>query len=84
MVAAVREVAPTVPIGCFVMIAVGTGPEVDTVRAAMGDGLYAEFAGEPGRVAEHLHTLAELGIDRVQLTDLVPDSWARLAPALLA
>ena len=80
MVDQVRAVAPTVPIGAFAMIAVGDGPEVDRVRTMLGGGLYSEFVGEPARVLENLRSLGELGIDRVQLTDLVTGSWLRLAP----
>lgn len=80
MIDQVRAVAPTVPIGVFVMIAVGDGPEVDRVRTMLGDGLYSQFVGEPGRVLENLRSLGELGIDHVQLTELVKGSALRLAP----
>ena len=80
MIEQVRQVAPTVPIGAFAMIAVGDEPEVDRVRTMLGDGLYSRFVGEPARVLENLRDLGELGIDRVQLTDLVKGSSLRLAP----
>jgi alkanesulfonate monooxygenase SsuD/methylene tetrahydromethanopterin reductase-like flavin-dependent oxidoreductase (luciferase family) len=80
MIDQVREVAPSVPIGVFAMIAIGDGPEVDRVRTMLGDGLYSQFVGEPARVLDNLRSLAELGIDRVQLTDLVKGSSLRLAP----
>ena len=80
MIDQVRAVAPTVPIGAFAMIAVGDGPEVERVRAVLGDGLYSEFVGEPARVLDNLRSLGDLGIDRVQLTDLVSGSSLRLAP----
>lgn len=82
MVEQVRSVAPSVPLGAFAMIAVGDEPEVDRVRTMLGDGLYSQFVGEPGRVLENLRSLGELGIDRVQLTDLVKGSSLRLVPGL--
>ena len=78
MVDQVREVAPTVPIGMFAMVSVGEGPEIDDVRSSLGDGLYSQFVGEPERVLHHLRSLADLGIDRVQLTDMVKGSSLRL------
>jgi alkanesulfonate monooxygenase SsuD/methylene tetrahydromethanopterin reductase-like flavin-dependent oxidoreductase (luciferase family) len=80
MVDQVREVAPAVPIGAFAMIAVGDGPQVDRVRAMLGSGLYSQFVGEPARVLDNLRSLGELGIDRVQLTDLTEGSSLRLTP----
>ena len=80
MIDQVREAAPAVPIGVFAMIAVGDGPEVDRVRMMLGEGLYSQFVGEPTRVLDNLRSLGTLGIDRVQLTDLVEGSSLRLAP----
>jgi alkanesulfonate monooxygenase SsuD/methylene tetrahydromethanopterin reductase-like flavin-dependent oxidoreductase (luciferase family) len=78
MIDQVRAVAPTTPIGVFTMIAVGSPGETDSIRESLGDGLYADFAGEPARVLENLRSLAELGIDRVQLSERLPGSIARL------
>jgi alkanesulfonate monooxygenase SsuD/methylene tetrahydromethanopterin reductase-like flavin-dependent oxidoreductase (luciferase family) len=78
MVAAVRDVAPDVSIGALVMVAVGSDDEVAGIRAALGDGVYADFVGERGRVLDNLRGLEELGIDRVQLTERVPGSIGRL------
>ncbi len=83
MVEAVREAAPAVPVGMLAFVAVGDGPEVRAQRDAMGDGLLAGFAGEPAAVAEALLALSELGVDRVQVTEVVKGSVERLAPALL-
>ena len=78
-----REAAPAVPVGMLAFVAVGDGPEVRAQRDAMGDGLLAGFAGEPAAVAEALLALSELGVDRVQVTEVVKGSVERLAPALL-
>jgi alkanesulfonate monooxygenase SsuD/methylene tetrahydromethanopterin reductase-like flavin-dependent oxidoreductase (luciferase family) len=78
MVAAVRAVAPDVSIGVFVMVAVGTDDEVAGIRASLGDGVYADFVGERGRVLDNIRALEDLGIDRVQLTERVSGSIERL------
>lgn len=82
-VARVRAVNPAVPIGTFMLIAVGDGAEVAAVKTSLGDGYLSRFAGQPAEVAGALRELADLGIDRVQLTELVPGSHARLAEQLL-
>lgn len=78
MVEQVRAVAPDVPIGVFTMIAVGSASETAPIRDALGDGLYADFAGEPGRVLDALRSLATLDIGRVQVSERLPGSIARL------
>lgn len=78
MIERVRTVAPDTPIGVFTMIAVGTPDETSPIRDALGDGLYADFAGEPAMVLEHLRSLGELGISRVQVTERLAGSIARL------
>jgi alkanesulfonate monooxygenase SsuD/methylene tetrahydromethanopterin reductase-like flavin-dependent oxidoreductase (luciferase family) len=77
-VAAVREVAPDVPIGLFAMIGIGTDAEVAPLRDQLGDGLYASFVGSPAQVRDALESLTELGVDRVQVTDRVKGSVLRL------
>ena len=78
MVRQVREVTPDVPLGLFTMIAVGDAKEVSGVRAALGDGLYSTFVGEPAKVLDSLHSLEDLGFDRVQVSDFVKGSTLRL------
>lgn len=78
MVEQVRDVAPDVPIGVFTMIAVGAPADTEPIRDALGDGLYAAFAGEPARVLDALRSLDTLGISRVQVTERLPGSIARL------
>jgi alkanesulfonate monooxygenase SsuD/methylene tetrahydromethanopterin reductase-like flavin-dependent oxidoreductase (luciferase family) len=78
MVAQVRDVAPDVPVGMFTMVAVGPSAETDPIRDALGNGLYADFAGEPDRVLDALRSLEQLGISRVQVTERLPGSIARL------
>jgi alkanesulfonate monooxygenase SsuD/methylene tetrahydromethanopterin reductase-like flavin-dependent oxidoreductase (luciferase family) len=78
MIDQVRSVAPDTPIGVFTMIAVGSAAETDEIRTGLGDGLYADFAGEPSRVLDNLRSLGELGLDRVQVTERLAGSIARL------
>jgi alkanesulfonate monooxygenase SsuD/methylene tetrahydromethanopterin reductase-like flavin-dependent oxidoreductase (luciferase family) len=78
MVGAVRDVAPDTPIGVFAMIAVGGEVDTAPLRASLGDGLYAEFVGEPGRVLDNLRSLEQLGVDRVQVTERLKGSIERL------
>ncbi len=79
----VRTVSASVPIGTFILIAVGDDEPVRALEAGLGDGYLSRFVGEPAAVADALRELADMGIDRVQLTELVPGSHTRLAPHLL-
>lgn len=80
MVAQVRAVAPDVPVGVFTMIAVGDPAETDPIRERMGDGLYGELVGDADMVLAALRSLGDLGISRVQVTERLPGSIARLGP----
>lgn len=82
-VARVRRVNTDIPLGIFILVAVGDNSTVNGMKSALGDGYLARFMGEPGQVAEHMRALGDLGIDRVQLTELVPGSHSLLAPHLL-
>ncbi len=82
-VARVHVVNPTMPLSIFILVAVGQNPTVNAMKSALGDGYLARFMGNPGQVAGHLRALGDLGIDRVQLTELVPESHRLLAPHLL-
>ena len=75
--------AGDVPIGIFVLVAVGTNPQVEAMRAALGNGYLGRFMGPAPTVAAALRELESLGVDRVQLTELVPGSHSELAEHLL-
>ena len=81
MVDDVRSVRPDVPIGLFLLIAVGDDATVAPVRDMLGSNLCGQFVGSPAKVLDNLRALADLGISRVQLTEFVPGSIARLAEA---
>ena len=80
----VRAVDPDIPIGIFILTAVGDDPATRQLQSVIARGYLSRFMGEPGPVAEALGGLGALGIDRVQLTELVPGSHDRLAPHLFA
>ncbi len=79
----VRAVSATVPIGIFMLVAAGDDPRVAAVKTALGDGYLGRFLGDPAGVADALHGLGALGIDRVQLTELAPGTHTLLAKHLL-
>ena len=78
----VRAVSDDIPIGIFLLIAAGENEVVSQMKAAMGNGYLGNFMGHPEDVAASLEQLGELGIERVQLTEFVPDSHDQLAPLL--
>lgn len=79
----VRAVSATIPIGIFILVGADDGPGVAALKPALGGGYLGRFIGRPDEVAEALAGLAELGIDRVQLTELIPGTHTRLAEHLL-
>jgi alkanesulfonate monooxygenase SsuD/methylene tetrahydromethanopterin reductase-like flavin-dependent oxidoreductase (luciferase family) len=79
----VRKYSTDVPLGIFLLVGAGDDPQIKAIKAQMGDGYLANFMGEPAAVADALRNLAGHGIDRVQLTELVPDSVSMLAQELL-
>lgn len=79
----VRKHRVDVPLGIFLLVGAGSDPQIKAIKAQIGDGYLANFMGEPNEVADALQSLAALGIDRVQLTELVPDSVSTLAEKLL-
>lgn len=82
LVEAVRAVRTDIPIGVFVMAGCGDHLRIDALRTSLGDGLMGSFVGEAEAVAERLAGLADLGVDRVQLTPFTPGTIEALAPHL--
>lgn len=79
----VRNVNPLMPLGIFILTGVGDDPMVKGLEAALRGGYLSRFLGQPEKVASALRELGEMGIDRVQLTQLVPGSHSALARHLL-
>ncbi len=82
MVDDVRGVRDDIPIGLFLLIAVGDDATVAPIRSMLGSNLCGQFVGTPTKVVENLRALEALGISRVQVTEFVPGSIERLAEAL--
>ena len=67
----------------FLLVGVGESAAVSGLKDMLGDSYLADFVGPAGTVSQALAELADWGIDRVQLTELVPGSHSELAPELL-
>ena len=75
MVGVVRDVSPGIAVSLLAFVAVGTGPDVDKMASALGDGLYGQLVGEAeagGRAAAHRAgsgsgSSADHGVDPTQL-----------------
>ncbi len=82
LVAQVRAVRPDVPLGTFLQVGVGDNPRLRQLSATLGDSWMSRFIGPPAEVAEALLALESHGIERVQLTPYVPETFELLAPHL--
>jgi len=79
----VKAIRPDVPIGIFILTGVGDDPAVQGIKQGLGNGYLGRFVGQARDVAAALRELGEMGIDRVQLTELAPGSHSKLAEELL-
>ncbi len=79
----VKAISADKPLGIFILVGAGEGAGVSALQKAMGNGYLGQFVGHPQAVANNLAQLSGLGIDRVQLTELVPGSHTALAEFLL-
>jgi alkanesulfonate monooxygenase SsuD/methylene tetrahydromethanopterin reductase-like flavin-dependent oxidoreductase (luciferase family) len=77
-----RDANPTAPLQVGVFLAAGSGPAVDGLAQMYAGGPLDGLAGHPRKVADRLLALADLGINRVTLIELVPGSYRQLAPLL--
>jgi alkanesulfonate monooxygenase SsuD/methylene tetrahydromethanopterin reductase-like flavin-dependent oxidoreductase (luciferase family) len=82
LVAKVRAVNPTVPLGVFILCSVGDDPMTRGIAAALGDSFLGGFFGDPAKVAASMHRLAEDGISRVQVSPFTDASFDLLAAEL--
>ena len=55
---------------------------VAALKEQLGNGFLGNFVGHPEDVARALEGLADLGIERVQITETVPGSQQNLRPFL--
>ena len=82
MVEEVRAVRSDIEIGLFVLVSAGDSAEVKTMTDLLGDNLCGGFTGEPARVLDNLRSLEELGISRLQVTEMVKGSLDEIAGVL--
>jgi len=79
----VRKISDDIPIGIFILTAAGDNDQVAGMKSILGNGYLGDFMGHPEDVARALTSLANIGIDRVQLTEFAPGSHDALAPFLV-
>lgn len=79
----VKKVSEDIPIGIFILTAAGDNDQVTGMKSMLGNGYLGNFMGQPEDVARSLASLADIGIDRIQLTEFAPGSHDALAPFLL-
>lgn len=82
LVSKVRAVNPTVPLGAFILCAAGTDRLTKSMAAMVGNTFLGGFFGEPAKVADSLLALADVGLDRVQVSPIDDASFELLAPHL--
>lgn len=80
----VRKINADIPIGIFILVGAGENQAIKDIKMGLGDGFLGNFFGAADDVAEALRGLGSLGIDRIQLTELVPGSHTALAPILFS
>ena len=82
LVAKVRAVNPTVAIGAFILCAAGTDKTATSTASMLGHSFLGSFFGEPAKVVDSRRSLADAGLDRVQVSPLDEASFALLAAEL--
>lgn len=82
LVSQVRAVRPDVPLGMFLQVGVGSHPRLEQLAEMLGGSWMGSFIGPATKVSEALLALEGRGIDRVQLTPYVPETFELLAPYL--
>jgi len=82
LVAEVRAVNETVPLGVFVMCSVADDERTREWAQRLDGTFLGGFFGEPAKVAGRLHEFADAGITRVQVSPFSDDSFELLAPHL--
>lgn len=83
MVDTVRSAAPGVKVSMLVFLTVGTGARVEALTPLLAGGIYGPLCGpDPRPVAEALLGFADLGIDRLQVSEFNPGSITSVAAEL--
>lgn len=84
MVASVRAIKPDIPISVFILCSVGDDPQTKMVEQLLGDSFFGGFFGPAEKVAASMLALADAGINRVQVSPFIDQSFSMLAPLLFA
>ena len=71
-----------VPLGMFLQVGVGDHPRLGELSGLLGDSWMGSFIGEAPEGGRSLLALESRGIERVQLTPYVPETFELLAPYL--
>jgi hypothetical protein len=82
LVAQVRAVNRSVPIGVFLLCGVGSDARTKAMETMLGDSFIGGFFGSAAKVAESMQQLASEGITRIQVSPFTDESFALLAPEL--
>ena len=84
MVDTVRQQRPTLPISVLVVVGVGDSPETVRLEEKLQGSFMGQFFGSSAKVVDALGNFGELGVDRIQISELTEGSLEALAPTLLA
>jgi len=83
LIAEIRAERADVPLSVFALCRVGDDEATRAFAAGFErDSFYGPFMGPAAQVAEAMWGLAELGVDRVQVSPFNDDAYAHLAPHL--
>ena len=82
LVAKVRAVNPTVPLGVLILCSVGEDDRTRALEERLGDSLMGGFFGPVDKVVTSLRALADVGLERIQVSPFTDTSYELLAPHL--
>lgn len=82
LVAKVRAVNETVPLGVFILCSAGDDPRTQGVEKLLGDSFLGGFFGSPAKVADSMRALADTGVDRIQVSPFTEEAFPLLAAEL--
>jgi alkanesulfonate monooxygenase SsuD/methylene tetrahydromethanopterin reductase-like flavin-dependent oxidoreductase (luciferase family) len=83
LVAKVRAVNETAPLGVFVMCSVADDDRTRQWEQRLDGTFMGGFFGEPAKVAASLHALGEAGVSRAQVSPFTDESFELIASHLL-
>lgn len=78
----VHTLRPEVPLGMFVAAGCGDHPVVGHLRSRLEGSMFASLFGAPAGVAATIRELASLGLARLTIGAVTPETYRLLGPAL--